>query len=158
MEEVNSHSDVSSNYRQTPESKMKLFSLTIFFLFLMTSCERFCDSYIENATGSDIIMIAKLDTNITRHYAVSNIEFLNSFANDSTSLLLRIDTSNLIGVYMLKNNGVIQLDGGLGDHPTSKFSYLQIRTKTDTIAYYSNLEIKKAFRQDSKPDDTLTIQ
>ena len=124
----------------------------------MTGCEKFCDSYIENATGSDIVMIAKLDTNITRHYAVSNTEFLNSFANNPTSVLLRIDTLNLIGVYMLKNKAIIQMDGGLSDHPTSKFSYLQIRTNTDTITYYSNLEIEKAYMQDNKPNDTLTIQ
>ena len=137
---------------------MKLLGLTTFFLFLMTSCEKFCDSYIENATGSDILMITKLDTNITKHYAVSSTDFLKSFANDSTSILLRLDTLNLIGIYRLKNKAVIQLDGGLGDHPSSKFSYLQIRTKTDTLTYYSNLEIEEAYRQDTKPNDTLTIK
>lgn len=137
---------------------MKLINLTTIFLFLMTSCDKFCESYIENATGSDVIMIAKLDTNITRHYAVSNIEFLNSFANDSTSLILRIDTMNLIGVYRLKNKAIIQLDGGLHDRPSTKFNYLQIRTKTDTLTYYSNLEIEKAYGEITNSYDTLTIK
>ena len=124
----------------------------------MTGCERFSDSYIENSTGSDIIMIAKLDTNITRHYAVSNTDFLNSFSNDSTSVMLKIDTINLIGVYKLKNKAIIQLDGGLADHPKSKFSYLQIRTKTDTLIYYSHLDIEKAFGESNKLNDTLIIK
>ena len=137
---------------------MKAFNLFLVFVLIITGCESFCDSYLENDSGYDIILTAKLDTNITRHYGVSNVEFLKSFANDSTSILLGMDTSNFWGVYKLKNKAVIQLDGGLGNHPTSKFSYMKIETKFKTLTYYSGREIEKAFKQEDKIRDTLIIK
>ena len=126
---------------------MKLISITTIFLLLIISCEKFFTSYIENATDNDIIMIAKMDTSITKHYSkVSNVQFLNSYANDSTSIILKLDTINFIGVYRLKKKAIIRANFG---PPGSKFNYLQFRTPIDTITYYSHLEIQRAFEQDT---------
>jgi len=129
------------------------------FLLVLTSCETFCDSYIENRSNSDITMIVQMDTGVTRLYNVSRTGFLNSFANDSSSIKIGIDTINYIGVYLLKDKAIVEIDRGLGDHPDSKFSYLELRTKKDTIIFYSRIEIYKAFDHDIDPNDTkLTIK
>ena len=118
---------------------------------VLTSCDYFSEGYIKNDTNKDVIIIAQLDTSITRHYWVSVTRFLNSYANDTSCIKLGMDTTNFMAIYLLKSNSSIETDGGNDKYCTTKFRYLQIRKHDDTITYYSNEEIAKAFTFDKEP-------
>ena len=123
---------------------------SLFLIFGLTNCigESFSDSYIRNDTDEDIKLIVKLDTSLTKHYGLSVAQFLDTYADDSACFKLSSNPKTFIGEYLLKSKTAVQVDGGMGSNPKTKFNFLQIIRRTDTTTYYSNKEIERAFTKD----------
>lgn len=128
-----------------------------FSLVFLTSCDFFSTGSIKNESSEDVVLVAILDTNITKHYLASTTDFLKSYANDTSCIMISMDTTKYIGFYKLKSKGSVITDFSNSKTMTTKFCYLQIRKSHDTITYHSNKELSNAFIMNIEPGHNKLI-
>lgn len=129
--------------------KFKGLTFLIEIVSFLQSCDPYSRGYICNDTTQEIELLLTYDYDSLQ--PMSRNEFLTFFKDqtDNNAILVRIDTTSMIGYYKIKSKTCALIGHGMSGYPPLGFSHLQIRKKNKTLDFPKiNENVKKYFKKE----------